>query len=272
MELNTEQLTQQIDKVSESAGEIAKDVGTTAIPFIQQNSGLIIKAIIILIIIFAFVKVFKNIKSKVNRKIYEAKSALRQITRMSGVGSETEALRSIAQGMMDTVEPKSVGGSTSIYLKQIQRDFPDYHNEDAENAIKIFITEYLNIKYGTQQDFTKSKINGKILTNIDKFGGEIDGIKFNGMAIYKYTKTVNFATVVYKCSVGFNHNGKRVETRYEVDYTLQLANDNIANLSMKCPNCGAAYDNTNNLTCPYCGASIIKDTILNWFITEITEI
>ena len=72
--------------------------------------------------------------------------------------------------MQEEVTPKSIGGLTDIYLKNINKDFPNFHNQDAESAIRTLIIEFLNIRYGKQQDFEKSSVNNKLLLNIQKEG------------------------------------------------------------------------------------------------------
>ena len=72
-------------------------------------------------------------------------------------------------------------------------------------------------------------------------------------------------------AVGFNKDKQRIETRYDTDYTLRLAINNIATAVMECPNCGAPIDSTSLTHCRYCDVKIIKDTILNWEFASIKE-
>lgn len=184
-----------------------------------------------------------------------------------------EFSKAIQEAQNEGPQVKSIGGSTKMYLDRIHKDFPDFHSPDAENAVKTFVNEYINIKYGTQKDFVKSKIDGNVLIDTSKeSSASISNIIINAIAIYDYTKTRDYATVTYKVSVGYDKNGSRVETRYEVNYTLQLYKDDIAMASMVCPNCGGTYDSTADAVCPYCDAPIIKDTVMTWVVTAIKEI
>lgn len=168
---------------------------------------------------------------------------------------------------------KPIGGATQKLLKRIHEDFPEYHAQDAENAIKTFIMEYINICFGHQKEFEKSRTTEKTKLNIDKKAtGYIKDIVFNGIAIYKYDKSIDYATVTYQCSVGFDFYRERVEKKYEIEYTLHLVRDDIPMKVLRCPECGGEYNSTRDKFCPYCGSEIIKDTILNWYITEITEL
>ena len=229
--------------------------------------GTIVTLAVILAIIIAIVIAINKITKSVRRTV---RSVTRDINSVSG---SINLLREIAKEDELTPEIKSVGGATSLYLKQIQSDFPEYHNSDAENAIRTFIEELINIRYTKKSKFEKARVSDKVSLNIDKEpSGIIDNLRFNGISIYNYTKTRDYATVVYRVSVGFDYNSKRVETRYEVDYTLQLRDNTIASKSLKCPNCGGTYQSTRDSECPYCGAGIVRDTILNWVITKSKEI
>lgn len=222
--------------------------------------------IIAIVIIAVIIGVVSSVLKKIRRTVRSIKSTI------SDVSNIASTVKMMASEMDDIVEPKSIGGSTSMYLKMIEKDFPDYHNPDAENAIRTFLTEYTNIRHGSQNEFKTSKVNDKVLINVNKgTSGRISNLIFNKIAIYDYKKTREYATVTYRCSLGYDLNGKRIETRYEVDYTLQLLDNETATVATKCPNCGGTYSTTDNC-CPYCGAGIIKDTLLTWFITKANEI
>lgn len=149
--------------------------------------------------------------------------------------------------MEDAPTPKSVGGATSIYLKQIQRDFPDFMPNEAMHEIREYVTRHVARQNGTN-------------------------IVINGIAIAGYRKTENFAVMQYQCSVGFDVAGRRrCETRYGLEYTLRIVDDGVAAVAMKCPNCAAVLEATDVTKCPYCDIKIMRDTILNWEVTSIKE-
>lgn len=130
----------------------------------------------------------------------------------------------------------------------------------------------MNVKYGNQSNFEKSNINKNIAFNINKTDKQnISNIKFNGIAIYNYIKTMDYATITYRCSFGYDLNGRRQEVRYDIDYTLQLYDNNIAQKALKCNNCGGTLSLKDGNVCPYCGTKVIMDTIMNWYITEVTK-
>ena len=234
---------------------------------IKDNLGLII---ILILVIGGIIMVRKFIR-KVDRTV---RSGIRQINSVKRTINDVSNLARIVSDVAEEEQaaPKSVGGATSIYLKKILADFPAFHNQDAEAAIRTFVIEYLNVKYGQKSNFEKSNVNKNIVLNINKENKQtVSNIKFNGIAIYNYDKTVDYATITYRCSFGYDLNGRRQEVRYDIDYTLQLFDNSIAQKAMKCTNCGGTLSTKDGNECPYCGTKVIMDTIMNWYITEVTK-
>ena len=234
---------------------------------ILDNIGLIITVILVIGGIIIVRKIIKGVNRTIRSGIHQINSVKRTINDVSTIA---KVVQEVAKE--EAVTPKSVGGATSLYLKKIQADFPSFHNQDAEAAIRTFILEYLDIKYGNKSDFQNSKVNKNLLFNINKVKGQkLSNVIFNGIGIYGYDKTADYATITYRCSFGYNVNGIREEVRYNIDYTLQLFNNNVAQQAMTCSNCGGVLTATDNNECPYCGTKIIMDTIMSWYITEMTQ-
>ena len=163
------------------------------------------------------------------------------------IGVSTSQLRTLIREMEETPAPKSVSGATSIYLKQIDRDFPEFCVSEAEREVKEYIEEFVLEK------------NGK-------------NTRINQIAISGYRKAETYATIQYQCSVGFDTpDQSRCETRYSLEYTLKLVEEGVVAAAMKCPNCLATLEATDVSKCPYCDLKIIRDTILNWDVTSIKE-
>lgn len=224
----------------------------------------VIPIVLILFLIVVAIVIISKVLKTVQRTARSIKSTITDVTTV------VNAVKEIADAADDIPDIKTVGGATDMYLKSIVRDFPDYHNSAAESDIRTFIHEYVNITYGTMEKFEKSQISSKILIGVNKISsGVITNLLINKIAIYGYKKTKEYATIEYRVSVGFDVDGKRIETRYKVGYTYQMYDDNIATNAMKCPNCGAPLAELKNGACPYCGAAITKDTIMSWDITSI---
>ena len=134
----------------------------------------------------------KIIARKIKR---EARSFTREL-----LGSEINLndVMSVAKQLSNkegnVAEPKSVSGATNIYIKQIERDFPDFHPAEAEAALRTFLTEYLNIAYNKQSDFINANVD-KDMLHMAKADGQsksISGIKINKAAISGYKKTSDY--------------------------------------------------------------------------------
>lgn len=206
----------------------------------------------------------RKVKRKISAMSRNFRSTVRDISNIA------TTVKQVATAVEEVPDVKTVGGATTMYLKDIQRDFPDFHNSSAESDIKTFISEYINIAYGKLKDYQMSSISSVVELRPNKvIEGNVTNIKFNKIAIYDYKKTKEYSTIKYWASVGFDVDGKRIETRYEVGYTYQLEVDSIATAQAKCTVCGAPIENLSLGKCPYCGAAFIKDTIMSWDVTSV---
>lgn len=241
-----------------------------------MNKNLIFLGIITvsaLVFIFIINAIVRSIKKSIKRK-FDTIS-----TNFLGINA-SEIKKVLKDGLIleqeNQVEPKSIGGATSIYLNKIEKDFPNFNNFDAETEIKGFITEYLDIKFYNKNNFTVNTVDKNILPQIKKEKDcLVSDVFFNKIAIVDYKKIDEYATITYAVSVGFKNNknttNDRVETRYMVKYTLRLSDNGISSKAVACPNCGASINDTSITICPYCDKKIISDTIMNWIISSIDE-
>lgn len=182
----------------------------------------------------------------------------------------------IVEGVLDAALNKSpdvrtTGGATTVMMEKIKADFHDFHQTDADAAITTFVQEYLAIKYAGQENFEKANVSEKIKLNVGpKSMSRIGNIRINQIAISNYVKSLNSATITYRVSVGFDMGGTRREKLYEVLYTLQLRDKYGEKQFLQCDVCGAPLTETSG-ECKYCGTKHLRDTIENWFITDIKE-
>ena len=182
----------------------------------------------------------------------------------------------IVEGVLDAAlnkapDVRTTGGATTVMMEKIKADFHDFHQTDADAAITTFIQEYLAIKYAGQENFEKANVSEKIKLNVGpKSMSRIGNIRINQIAISNYVKSLNSATITYRVSVGFDMGGTRREKLYEVLYTLQLRDEYGEKQFLQCDVCGAPLTETSG-ECKYCGTKHLRDTIENWFITDIKE-
>jgi DNA-directed RNA polymerase subunit RPC12/RpoP len=232
---------------------------------------IIFCAIISIVIIGALFTIIK----KVVRGIRSAKRNIEVIgNTISTIGNIAQKVHADMENAEITPEEKTIGGATKIYLPMILKDFPDFHNPDAESDIKSVLKDYINCVHSGKQIFDNNAINKNVLKRIiPKERGSVSNINFHRVEIYNYQKSIDYATITYRASFGYRLNNKQVETRYEIYYTLQLSDQGIASKALKCKNCNAPLNMTTNTTvCPYCEAKIIRDTIMNWVVSDIKEL
>lgn len=184
--------------------------------------------------------------------------------------SEIAYMLRLAKDQPRTVEPKTVFGATSIYLPQVERDFPDFHNHEAIAAVKTLIYEYLGIRYEGKDGFSKAVTSPGLITMVDKQPGHtVTDESVHQVAMSRYVQTKEYATITYQASVGYKLDGEPVEERYAVEYTLKLSDNDIPSKTLICPQCGGEYESTRQTKCPYCGTGIVRDTYMSWQFTSI---
>lgn len=218
---------------------------------------IIIGGIIVSAIIGGIYAIVNEVKRTIRRKL---NTVLNVGTLLSSVGE------------MEAATPKSVGGATDMFAKQIKRDFPNFHLPDAEGVIKQFVSDIIHMQYGRRNEFISKNVSIN-KDNVHKTSsGDVRNITINKVVISNYIKSNLTATIVYRCSVGFDLDGKRVETRYEVRYSIELKNGTSKGIAINCPNCGAAISITSDCLCEYCKSQVLYDSILNWMITSVEEL
>ena len=171
------------------------------------------------------------------------------------------------------VKKKAISKTTSLYLPKIVDDFPDFHSPHAESDIKAVMRDYIFCIHNGRTTLDSDGVNSEVLDRIiPKQNGSVSDIVFNQVEITNYTKTSNYATVMYQISLGYILDNTRQEVLYEIHYSIQT-NGLEATGMIKCNNCGAPVK-TNGMTtrCAYCDAQIGKDTITSWEVSNIHEI
>ena len=253
-----------------------------------MNKNTIIILIFAIIALVAVVVVVTLVK-KIIKGLRATSRAIRSTVRtFEQIGDTMEVISDMAKSRdsePETPQPKTVGGATSMFLEMIKKDFPGYHNSDAESDIQAVLRDYLSITHEGKNDFEKNTVNANVMRQVPrKTRGTVSNINFHRTSIYNYQKSLDYATIAYRCAIGYKLNGTQIETRYEVLYSLQLKEHGVATEIIKCKNCNAPLDNffNNNMSkytttkndgvCPYCGTKIIRDTIMSWNVTRIAEI
>lgn len=179
----------------------------------------------------------------------------------------SETIEAIAN---DEPKVRSTGGATSVLLEKIQKDFEDFHPDDANSDIQTFVLELLQVMSCQIKDFDKAKVSDKVKLNINKAPSRLSNVKINQIAIADYNKSLYSATITYRVSFGFDQGGTRREKLYEVEYTLQLRDEFGEAKYLECSYCGAPLEE-NTGCCKYCGMKHVRDTISNWVVTGFNK-
>jgi DNA-directed RNA polymerase subunit RPC12/RpoP len=238
-----------------------------------------IPLIIILIIVIAVVCFIVMIFKKISRTVRTISDTVNTV---SHTAKTIKEIANMADDIPTVPQQKTVGGATNVMLPRITADFPQFHNPDAQSDVEAVVRDYLMIIHGNKSDFNDNTVNKMAMGSIPKAqSGKVSNVIFHKTAIYNYQKTLDYATITYRTSVGYKLNDQQIETRFEIAYTLRLKEDGIATKNIICNNCGATLDNfyndlsytttKNDGVCPYCGTKIIRDTIMSWLVSGIKE-
>ena len=137
--------------------------------------------------------------------------------------------------------PRSLNGCDSLLMPKILQDFPDF---DVTLA-KTYVRDYLKNKLANQKNLT-----------------------IHNVVIAKYLPSGAQKTIVFQAALCWTESGKKVQKRYEMNYTYLLDGD--TEVAANCPNCGGALGYGVN-ECPYCGSRVANALGNTWTFTEMKE-
>lgn len=159
------------------------------------------------------------------------------------VFGKADILKALSELDLETQDtPRSLSGCDSLLLPQILRDFPDFDG----NLVKTYARDYLRQTFGQREGFT-----------------------VHNVVIARYLPSAVQKTIVLQAAVSWLEGGKRVQKRYDLDYTYLLSGSGET-VAANCPNCGGAlgYGVTE---CPYCGSRVVSVLGNSWKFTELRE-
>ena len=137
--------------------------------------------------------------------------------------------------------PRSLNGCDSLLIPKILHDFPDF---DITLA-KTYVRNYLKDRLSKHRDLT-----------------------IHNVVIAKYLPSGAQKTIVFQAALCWTESGKKVQKRYELNYTYLLDGD--TEVAANCPNCGGALGYGVN-ECPYCGSRVANALGNTWTFTEMKE-
>jgi len=197
---------------------------------------------------------------------------IKVINKVKNLSSEffgtTDVLAGLKQVELENSNvPLSVSGGNAIYLPRIQKDFPDFHKDVADDIIERFIRGLIlsdsamyssNCSEGLLQEIKQTN-KLSIVTNVT----------IHKTAISNYSKTSEYATIKYQCAFEYMWQVKE-QHKYEVEYTFMFKDTEKESFSVRCTYCGAPIENSN--TCEFCGTIIVRNIEKVWKITNYSKI
>lgn len=165
--------------------------------------------------------------------------------------------------------PKSLSSMDSIYLQQIEKDFPDLNvNELKRDVERIILDVYKGIEEKDSSEF-EGKIKSFVDSKINDYGNKrisFDDIRIHNTVISSYKKDRGIATLYFGSSFQyyFRENGSstKIQDRVKVEYiyvydTKEVSPDKKV-LGIRCPNCGSPITSLGEKSCSYCGGSVVE--------------
>ena len=241
--------------------------------------------------------------------IYVVRRKAREVAQMAfGTDSLIEGFQRMETDIENT--PKSVSAATSLYLPQINRDFPEFNYVDmkvrAENVLKSYLMaidardpsllvegsqelrEALKLQLASladaslREEFDEVKIHRTEIYRYEKRNGRC-AITFQSSAQYRYAcvATVDIAREggesVPAGSVVRGGKSRMTQGRFNIELVYVQDRDKVEDgrdrgEGLNCPNCGAPVTNIGQKHCAYCGTEIVPFNIRVWAFHKVTAV
>ncbi|MDO4966671.1 MAG: zinc ribbon domain-containing protein [Lachnospiraceae bacterium] len=248
--------------------------------------------IVVLVIVSACVIGVAVAVTKVLRAVKSVTSDVRSI--VSHIPKDLDINREIEMELETT--PKSLNAMTSVYLPQIEKDFPEFNYFEfktrAENLLKsafdAITQENTDLLVNASSDLTH-QVSNIISSNQNSRQREaFSDVTVHRTEIKHYTKVNGTCKITLQSAIGYHHfiksfSGQVIsgsetsmkQTRYETELvyiqdTNQVTEGDTA-LGMNCPNCGAPIKALGNKVCPYCGSGVSEVNVRVWEINAFRE-
>ncbi len=145
--------------------------------------------------------------------------------------------------------PKSVSGMTSLYVPQIQKDFPELNWVELKGIAEDHLKAYLK-----KQNFIS--------------------VRIHKTEILSYIKKSGTCVIVFQSGVEYLTGTKKVQTRYNTHMIYIQDADKYGEgtgFSVTCPHCGGPLTSLGAKFCEYCGSEVVPINIHVWDLHKIEE-
>ena len=220
--------------------------------------------IIILILFIIFTYLYFTRKFKKLSRHYFGTTDLSKIIEQSKIADE------------ETI--KSLGSMDSIYLNNLEKDFPNLNLNELKRLSESLVLDVFTA-ISTKDEKIKSFVKAKIkdFTNHDL---TISNLKIHKSVLNKYEKKSGIATIYLATAFEYyEKNGtkpmkkvqKRIKTEFIYIIDASKVKASLKSLGLNCPNCGAPLRNLGQKKCEYCNTLIVDLVKKSFILNDIIE-
>lgn len=259
----------------------------------------IIVAILSIAIFIAFIVILviaiKKITA-VSRKARQVTNSVKQVSKaVYGTEDIVEGVK--RQQFEHSITPRTISNMTSVYLPQIQKDFPEFHYDEMRERAKNVLTSYLysidagdpsKLSEGTEE-LKNALVMHLRLLNDRNYEEHYERMKIHKCELSNYVKKDGRCTVTFQASIQYYHyiteggiikTGRRdqmTQSKYDINLVYIQDRDLIENageasMGLTCPNCAAPISNLGAKHCIYCGTPVVEFNIHSWNFASIKEL
>lgn len=191
--------------------------------------------------------------------------------------------------MMDTANefkedvPKSVGSMDSIYLNNLQKDFPTFHIKEMKSLAENDLYTYFQAIEEKNKNLITSdsvrKIVEKQIQEQKEDHISYSNIKIHKTVLNKYENNHSIATITMAISLEYqykkNETISKVQDRYSLEYIYIIDASKVSKnkkvLGLNCPNCGSPITTLKAKKCSYCNSYIVDIVKRVWTLNSIKK-
>ena len=257
--------------------------------------GSVFAIIIFIAFIILLVIVIKKITA-VSRKAKQVTNSVKQVSK-AVYGTENLAEGIKRQQFEHSITPRTISNMSSVYLPQIQKDFPEFHYDEMRERAKNVLTSYLysisendpsKLSEGSQELKDALVMHLQLLSDRN-YEEHYERMKIHKCELSKCVKKDGRCTVTFQASIQYYHyitEGNTIKTgrkdqltqsKYEINLVYIQDRDLIENagetsMGLTCPNCAAPISNLGAKHCIYCGTPVVEFNIHAWSFASIKEL
>ena len=177
--------------------------------------------------------------------------------------------------------PKSLSSMDSIYLDQINRDFPGININELKSMCREVIFNIFRAideeNSSIVNDNIKELVENKISDNKGK-NVKHDNLNIHKVVISKYENNRGVATIHFGCNFEYyysesNKIRKKVQDRAMIDFVYIIDESKVPiskkNLGLNCPNCGSPLNFVGEKVCSYCKTPILDIVKSVWVCNSV---